>query len=497
MDRLACVDVPALPLQLLLREHPDWRAGAVAVVAEDRPQAEVLYVNEAARRTKVLPGQRFAIALGLARELRAGAVSGTQVERSVAEIADLLRDHSPHVEPAQESPGVFWLDASGLGRLQPSLTAWANGILDALRKTGLEAAVVVGFTRFGTYAVSRCGCGRQVFSTPAEEAAAVRRVPLARLELDPDVRERLAALGVRTVGEFLDLPAGGIRRRFGEDAYRLHRLASGELWAPLVPQPPDPPRQNETELEVPEREAERLLFVIKRQLDALLAELAGRSEALAALWLHLRLDNHEMHEERLSPAAPTLDSVQILGLVRLRLETLHLRSGVVELRLKAEATRAGAEQIRLFAQQSRRDLRAAERAFARLRAEFGEDVVVRATLRDAHLPTARYDWERLTSLPDRLPESRLGVERTLVRRIYEKPIALPPRPRSEPDGWLLRGIENGGRVERLVGPYAVSGGWWAREVDREYYFAHMSQGDVLWIYYDRARRRFFLEGRVE
>jgi protein ImuB len=298
------------------------------------------------------------------------------------------------------------------------------------------------------------------------------------------------------VGELLRLPAGGIRQRFGEDCHRLHRLASGDLWAPLVPRPPDPPRENQTELEAPEREAERLLFVIKRQLDALLAELAGRSEALTALELHLRLDNGQQRQERLCPAAATLDGVQILGLVRLRLETLRLPSGVMELGLSAQATRASAEQIRLFARQSRRDPDAAQRAFARLRAEFGEDVVVRARLQDAHLPGARYGWERLTALPDRPPQPRLGIERPLVRRIHEKPIALPPRPRQEPDGWLLRGLEHG-RVERLAGPYAVAGGWWSREVDREYYFAQMSQGDLLWIYYDRRRRRFFLEGRVE
>src|SRR5688500_4429030 len=102
MDRLACIDLPALPLQLLLKRHPDWRDGAVAVVAEDRPLAPLLYVNEAARRLKVLPGQRFAAALGLARDLRAGTVSASDVEQSVATLADLLRRHSPHVEPAAE-----------------------------------------------------------------------------------------------------------------------------------------------------------------------------------------------------------------------------------------------------------------------------------------------------------------------------------------------------------------------------------------------------------
>jgi protein ImuB len=38
MDRTACVDIRALPLQLLLRAHPDWREKPVVVVDRDKPQ---------------------------------------------------------------------------------------------------------------------------------------------------------------------------------------------------------------------------------------------------------------------------------------------------------------------------------------------------------------------------------------------------------------------------------------------------------------------------
>jgi len=133
---------------------------------------------------------------------------------------------------------------------------------------------------------------------------------------------------------------------------------------------------------------------------------------------------------------------------------------------------------------------------ARLRAEFGEDVVVRARLREAHLPGARFAWEPLAHLPDRAPAPRHVVTPPLIRRVYDTPLALPPRPRQEPDGWLLRGIAEG-RVERLLGPYVVAGAWWQREVRRDYYFAQTSRGELLWIYYDRVRRRYYLAGRVE
>ena len=64
-DRLACVDLPAFPLQLLLRRHPEWRGYPTAVVAEDKPQGVILWVNESARRKGVLPGLRGIEHVGL------------------------------------------------------------------------------------------------------------------------------------------------------------------------------------------------------------------------------------------------------------------------------------------------------------------------------------------------------------------------------------------------------------------------------------------------
>jgi protein ImuB len=390
---------------------------------------------------------------------------------------------------------VFWLDADGFSRLHPALDTWARAIVADLREAGFAATIVVGFTRFGTYAVAKSGHGLKVFASAADEDAAMRSVKLRRLDLDADVRDRLERLGIRTVADFLRLPPGGLRQRFGDGVYRFHRLAAGDLWNPLQGLPYVEPLTREAELEAPDSDAGRLLFLVKRLLDSLLATLAARHEGLASMTLDLRLDDHREYSERLRPAAPTLDAVQLIGLVRLRLETLRLTSGVCALRLTAEGVPIADEQVRLF-NTAQRDPQAAFRAFARLRAEFGEDVVVRAVLREGHLPVAQFAWEPITALAERLPAPRDVGPRPLVRRIYQKPAPLPARPRHEPEEWQIRGRQDG-HVQRLWGPYVVSGGWWRRLVQRDYYFAETNRGERLWIYYDRLRRRFYLEGTVE
>jgi protein ImuB len=216
---------------------------------------------------------------------------------------------------------------------------------------------------------------------------------------------------------------------------------------------------------------------------------------LTKLNLGLRFERLGDHIEGLRPAAPTLDAARLLELVRLRLEAQRrLPDGVVEVVLHAESTKATREQLGLFAERPRRDPAAANRALARIRAELGDDAVVRARLVDGHVPEARFTWENLDGVAaPRPPEADRS---TLVRRIYAQPVPLPARARHEPDGWMLRGLEHG-PVVRVLGPYVVSGEWWSEPVHRDYHFVETQKGDVLWIYYDRPQRRWFLQGRVE
>jgi protein ImuB len=501
--RLACVDLPAFPLQLLLRRHPRWASYPAAVVAEDKPQGLILWVNERARQQGVLPGLRYAAALSLATGLRAGEVKSTEIQKAVRELTHRLMRLTPEVEPASEEPGVFWLNGMGLKFFYPSPNQWARALHADIAAHKFQVSVVAGFTRFGTYAVAKVKKGMTVFNDPAQERQAAQEVPLHRLDLDPDFRDTLFKLGIKTVGGLLTLPPVGLRERFGPKAYRLHRMAAGDLWTPLHPYRPEEPVKQHRILDDPENDTTRLLFLIKQLLHPMLAALAARVQTLAGLWLFFLVDGSGWLKEQIRPAVPTLDSNQILDLVRLRLESMQFSAGITEIALEAEASVATTEQLRLFSEGPKRDLDAANRALARLRAEFGDDAVVQAKLKDGHLPEARFAWEPLNRV--KIPQDDLNdlndvngpVPKPLVRRIMTKPVPLPGAPRrTHEDGWLILGHKYGS-VDKLSGPYVFSGGWWNKEIQRDYYFAETRRGTIAWVYYDRVRRRWFLQGWIE
>lgn len=498
--RLACVDLPTFPLQLLLKRHSEWRHRPAAVVAEDKPQGLILWVNEKARQSGVLPGWRYAAAFALASELRAGEVSPAEINEAVTALTTQLMRFSPEVEPAALEPGVFWLNRAGLERLYSAPAKWLRALHKDIHAQGFHANIVAGFSRFGTYAVAKVTRGTLIFSDPAEERSATEKIPLSRLDIEAEFRDALFKLGIETVGALLSLPPGGLRERFGVRAHHLYRMAAGEVEAPFNPSKPEAPVMQRCILDDAENDTTRLLFIIKQQLRPLLAMLAARAQALAGLWLLLLLDKQGRLKEQIRPAVPTLDAAQIVDLVRLRLESLKFAAGVVEIELTAEAAAATAEQLRLFSDQPARDLDAANRALARLRAEFGDQAVVHARLTNGHLPEARFAWEPLGRI--NLPKNDLNVlncptTKVLVRRIAAKPIQLSGGPyHTHEDGWLLLGPKHG-TVDKLTGPYIFSGGWWNREIHREYYFAETRRGDILWLYFDRVRRRWFLQGSVE
>ncbi|MEO1173343.1 MAG: DNA polymerase Y family protein, partial [Myxococcota bacterium] len=102
-------------------------------------------------------------------------------------------------------------------------------------------------------------------------------------------------------------------------------------------------------------------------------------------------------------------------------------------------------------------------------------------------------WERCESVD--LPSPTPSDQRPLVRRI-SKPKPLPPRQRHErDDGWLVKGVAAGPAID-TQGPFTVSGGWWVREVRRDYYFVQLQNDELLWIFFDRHRRKWFLHGEV-
>ena len=511
---IACIDFPAFPLQCLLRGNPTWRAFPVAVIEADRPQAKLLWVNEHARAHRLLPGMTLAAAQSQCRSLRADVLAPETLEANREELFLALHHFSPRVEPDAKHPGTFWVDPQGLARLYGGLEAWAQAIRDAFDARSLQALPVLGFRRYRCFAIARGRGQAIVLADPQAEAKLASTVALHRLDFPPSLREELALLGVRTFGQFIRLDPSDLHLRFGKQADTLHRLCTGDTHETLAPRPFREAIRCELPLDPPEGQHEGLIFHIKSPLEKLCSRLAERHQALSLLHVTLHLDHADTTRESIEPASATLDHLQLLDLLRLRLGACSLSDPVEKIELEAEGTPAHPHQLQLFRTRQKRDLEAADRALARVRAVFGDESVCVARLRSSHLPEARVQWERLEharfpSVPsERVKEGPLP----LVRQLYARPRPLSSKPSQSPPALdsplgptLIQVRESQGLpldpdglpYLSLHGPQRINGAWWLRSVARDYYYARRSSGELSWIFYDRIRRRWFSHGYVD
>ncbi len=434
---VAAVALPKLRLQLVQRRHARWHGDPIAVVANEGPEAPLLELDRVALRRGLRPGLRQGVARSLVPELRTAIVPPAELEALESELVRGLQTFTPRVEPVpDDAGGAFFVDPRGLERLFGGLDVWASSVHRYLAARRLRASLVCGHHPWLSLAIARVGHGARVIDDPARERREADALSLRALGFSEKLCDPLALLGVETLGGFLALPHGELQTRFGREAAALHRRYGEQGQLPLQPVSIALPRRVQLELDDATIELEPLLFAAKTALDRLLAELSTRGERPLALLVELHLESHappgpfgtptrtltddeRTLVERLEPAEPTADPKVWLELLRLRLGAIELPAAALELALEAETTHARGHQLQTLSERPKRDVMAAARALARVRATFGDGSVTKATLHDAHLPEARFRWEPLRVLPVLAPRSIDGSSREGSCRSHE------------------------------------------------------------------------------
>ncbi|MBS2036791.1 hypothetical protein JST97_17505 [bacterium] len=478
--RLACIDIPEFLFQWMVVQQPDWARQPMALVKDERPTALLQEVNGRARECGLRRGMRYGEALSQIPYLRARSLSPALREQITQEMVERLRAFSPQIEACSKNSGVFYAGLNGLEQLYPGWEAWRDQLLRFLEECGYGAQAVVGFSHFGSLAVARHDQPQVILQSELQEEELAREVPLWRLGVPVKLTNALSMLGVTRLGDFLKLSSESLLERFGREAYELHRQARKDHWDPLQNVPEARLWEATLGLDYAESDRVRILFLCEKLLHPLLLQLSRQKRAVKRLHFAFQLQNGDMTRHSLGLSEPSLDQKRLLDLLNLRLESTPLESGVTDLELQLEDSDSPPEQLELFDQTSRREIQAANRALDRIRAELGPQAVVQACLQEGHLPAASFRWEPLEKLTGR-PHPQEKISNKMLRRFYAapQPIAAP-----KPD-------------QLLNGPYRLSGGWWNREIERDYYFLLTHKGEIDWVFLDQRRQLWFQEGVVD
>jgi protein ImuB len=316
-------------------------------------------------------------------------------------------------------------------------------------------------------------------------------MPLAALRWPEETLERLARMGVRTIGQVLRLPRAGFARRFGTELLAtLDRLTgrSPDLRQRFHAQERFR-RRRELSYELESHAA--ILVALAPLFDELGKFLEARQCGVMKLECLLRHRHAEPTSCILRLASPVADARRLTELLGERLNALtlpepvrscELRSSSLVLRVLSSNSvwqpgeyggGAGAEATELI---------------ERLRARLG--------------PEAVYG---LQVLPGHRPENSWGVREPVSPRSASAPMS-PPWPAFRRPLWLLhapRLLSEREGLPRRRGPLRLLGeaerietGWWdGGDVARDYFTAVDLHGVRLWVFRERgAPHRWFLHG---
>jgi protein ImuB len=477
----ACLLLPSLPLDVFARSQAPADAARPFAVTTGGHYPHIVAANAAALDAAIMPKQLVSASLVLAPDIVL-RVRNHELERAaLAGVATWATQFTPAVSLAPPDAVLAEIGSSlrlfgGLKRLTIEL---ARGAHDLGYSTRLSFAP----TPLAALLFARADCGATAIP-PSMLNDMLAPLPLAHLDVAPDVLATLAAAGVTTFGQACALPRAGLARRVGADFVATLDRARGLVPDPHPPFVPPPRYEGRLDLPAPVANVEALTFATNRLVHELAGWLAGRGLGILEMSLTLA---HERYigvktgvpatMVRFALAAPAREPSHLFAVLRERLARATLPASVESIALASEVTAALAS--RNLGLLPGDEAPVTVPLVDRLRARLGEDAVTLVAPRDEHRP------ERASQDQLRLPSDLRG---TLghAAKTSSALASFPPRPvwlLSEPaplsqmleaEPWVLRD-----------GPERIESGWWdGADVRRDYFVAENPCGETVWIYRD-------------
>lgn len=395
-------------------------------------------------------------------------------------------------------PDGLLLEIKGSLHLFGGLTSLLQSVTHELAASHQGATLAAAPVPRAALVAARAGKPLQITSL-ARLVGSLSSLPLTALRWPDDLLERLASIGVRSLGQALRLPRAGFARRFGMTALNeLEQLTARapDLW---------------------ERHEEPASFQRKRHFLHEIEHHTHLVTALAPLLADLGrfLERHQLalldltcllwHREgpptvcELRLAAPEGRSSRLSELLAERLNTLMLTQPVRSGELRAGALVPRTQRSASLWQPGEHGGEGAADAtglIERLRTRLGPTAVYGLALHQSHRPESAW---RATE-----PSELVQDHSTQAPRIRPNPLR-PPWPAGRRPVWLLRPPqrlpEQDGRPWRhgplsllsKSGPERIETAWWdGGEVRRDYYIARDPRGIRLWIF--REQGSWYLHG---
>jgi protein ImuB len=420
--------------------------------------------------------------------LDAGAVSLERLARSAQRF-------TPRVSLVP--PDGLLLEVKGSLHLFNGTDGLIRALANECGAVGIEPAIAIAPTPLAALAAARVG-KPFIVTSKAQLVGRLSSLPLTPLRWPQDVIERLARMGVRTIGQALRLPRAGFARRFGPGQLaELDRLTGRNADLRHHFQPRERFRRRR-ELTYELENNETLLAALAPLLADLGKFLEERQCGITELECRLRHRHAPPSRCILRLAAPVAEVARLTQLLGERLNALTLPEPV-----RSCEIRSGLPVLRVLAsnplwqpgEYGGSGGPEAPELIERLRARLGHEAVYGLQMLAGHRPENTWGQSEPGRHPKAADDRYRGARVPLAPwPAFRRPLWLlhTPQQLEEIDGVPRRrgSLRFFGDVER------IETGWWdGGDVGRDYYTVFDIYGVQLWIFRERAEpHRWFLHG---
>jgi nucleotidyltransferase/DNA polymerase involved in DNA repair len=375
------VDMDAFYASIEQRDRPELRGQPVIVGANPqggRGRGVVSTASYEARRFGVGSAMPISQAYRLCPK---GVYLPVDMAKYLAvskEVMSIFRRYTDVVEPV--SIDEAFLDVTGSRRAFGSGEEIARRLKDAVRReTHLTASVGVAPSKLVAKVASdiRKPDGLCVVE-PGQEAAFLAPLPIRRLwGVGPKMEERLAKVGVQTIGDLAALDEGRLERKLGTHGRDLRLLAQGIDDRPVLAES-DGAKSigQEHTFDADTADVERLRRTLLTLADGVAGRLRGQGLRGRTITLKYRDEDFHTttHAETLS--APIDSGNDVYRVAQKLFAEVHARKKVRLLGIYASGLGSSGDQLGLFAEEPS----AADQLRDKLKERFGDGAVTRATL---------------------------------------------------------------------------------------------------------------------
>ncbi|WP_244501619.1 Y-family DNA polymerase [Sphingomonas gellani] len=325
-SRYLALVFPWLPSERLRADRPHVFVGRddapIAFTETVRGIARLAAVDPAAARHGLRPGLSLAEAKAQVPELTVFPHDAHADLDWLERLADGCERYTDAV--TLDPPDALTLDVTQCLYASDSERRLATDVEERLARRGITLRHAFGDTPHAARALARFS------GAPApDEARALRRLPVAALELDAEDEAALTQAGLKTIGDVMAQPASGVAARFGKEAATALRQLTQEGKAPAAPRARVEPIRAERRLAVPVKQADGLLILGELAGEAIEA-LEGRRSG-GRLWkADLFRSDGQVQRLRVGAEHQIRDSAMLVRLLRERMDGLSdpIGSGV-------------------------------------------------------------------------------------------------------------------------------------------------------------------------